>query len=61
MFVDLIVVWISLEKDEELNQMNVLLVLDVCMHDNILDVLAPYPLALVCFVSQDDPGAKYLS
>ena len=40
--------------------MNVLLVLDLRMHNEILDVPAYYPLVLVSFVSQDDPGAKYL-
>ena len=39
--------------------MNALFLLDLRMHNDILDVPAPYPLVLVQFVSQDDPGAKY--
>ena len=48
------------ETVEGLNQMNVLLVLDLRMHDNILDGPAFYPLVPVRFASQDDPGTKYL-
>ena len=39
--------------------MNILLPLDLGMHEDILDIPAPYPLALVRFISQDRPGAKY--
>ena len=35
--------------------MNALFILDPCMHGNILDVPALYPLVLVRFTSQDDP------
>ena len=40
--------------------MNVLLALDLRVHDDILYVPALYPVAFVHFASQDDPRANCL-